>query len=228
MLQAFLGVISLAFTALPGLSYRIGRERGQSVKVHRGLRETALLLIPGLITTFAALALFGAIRGAEPAHTPDVGLLLREPGDYFRSHLPYVLGWMAGIVALASALGAVGGWLVTKGTRAFGGVPRSAWAQQFEERQKHEIYVHCFLTDGALVTGFLESYNSNPEETLERDICIRAPDFMHSPDGLRVEWEVDENEIAVISASQIRFLTVTAVAQEQSDGSGGEPVAPPS
>lgn len=210
MFETFFGLTILGLIVLPGVSYRTGRERGHQVRQFRGFRETAHLIFPGFAAAFIAVSLFGVYRAITPSHSPDVGLLLREPGEYFRENVPYLLGWMAAIV-VASCFGAYHiGKLISSGSKWDPDVPRSSWSEHLVSPfEGHPVYVQCHLIDGSVVAGFVRTFNDSLEETLERDICIRDPEFWGESGR---EWDTlgsQPIETVIISAAQIRVLTVT-------------------
>ncbi|WP_420639868.1 DUF6338 family protein [Candidatus Poriferisocius sp.] len=233
MTGAFTGLFALGLVVLPGISYRIAREfRHQehryAVKRYRGLRETALLLIPGLVFSFVGVAVFGAIRGIFPSHTPDVGLFLLAPGDYFRIHLPYMLGWIAGLVAISCALAYRVGKTITWRQERRGGTAQSSWADWLDPKSaKRSIaalggssvgssdenpgaypYVECLLTDGTLVTGFVMSFNEDYEESQDRDLCFVDPQVRQAGTAEEPLIQYDDETVLIVSASRIQFLTV--------------------
>jgi len=77
VIGAFTGVLALGLILVPGFSYRIGRESGResglAAKRPLGFRETALLIVPGFLATFAGLCVFAFIRAVRPSNTPDIG-----------------------------------------------------------------------------------------------------------------------------------------------------------
>ena len=113
MTGAFTGVLALGLVLVPGFSYRIGRESGRqsglAAKRPLGFRETALLIVPGFVATFAGLCVFAFIRAASPSHTPDIGLIADDPGQYLSDHLSYVFWWCAVVLGISSGLALLGG-----------------------------------------------------------------------------------------------------------------------
>lgn len=222
MLGAVYGVLALSLIILPGICYRTGREIRHRARLLQGFRETALLIFPGIVATFAGLVVFALIRWRTPDHTPDVGSFLREPGDYFRAHAPYLMGWIAGIELIACVGALLIGMAITRFLAKNRMTPRSAWSNHFFEKPGDNSFichVQCHLVDGAVISGTLFSFNEDLEETQDRDICIEDPVYrpsMTAPESL--EWNSDLfPSYAIVSAASIRFIVVTELLLGYSD-----------
>ena len=228
MVGAFTGIFALGLIVLPGISYRIGREYEFPARRIRGFRETALLIFPGIVTTFASLSLFGAWRALRPSNSPDVGELLREPGEYFQANVPYLLGWMAAILFVACCLAFSGGLLVTRRLGARDRIPKSSWADWLE-RGEHGDHIYCFLEGGVVISGFLAGANNGYEETRDRDICLFDPWYYSTPSADPVKWErdgvvhEDEAAVVIISARHVKFLIAVPILAHPSPPPGALP-----
>lgn len=74
----------------------------------------------------------------------------------------------------------------------------------------------CELTDGTYVGGTLWTYNATVEETLDREIALAAPISYRPSDGAEpVTFE--DVAIVTLSASRIKFMTVTYVDEDIED-----------
>ena len=221
MTGAFTGVLALGLVLVPGFSYRIGRESGRqsglAAKRPLGFRETALLIVPGFVATFAGLCVFAFIRAASPSHTPDIGLIADDPGQYLSDHLSYVFWWCAVVLGISSGLALLGGRAVAGWLDRHGRTQRSSWSDWLEHPEGDTV-VYCHLTDGSVVAGILLSFNEDYEETEERDLCLLDPWYWPSEDSderdERYEWYDD---IAIISASRIQFLRTSSVPEDEGD-----------
>lgn len=229
MTGAFTGVIALGFAVLSGFCYRIAREWEYQAKRVLGFRETALLLIPGLVFTFAGLAVFGAIRMGFPSHTPDVGALLRGSGEYARSNFPYLLGWTAGVIFIGCALATLGGWIATLAQKKLDRVPKPAWAATLDRTNEQEdVFIECILTDGSRVTGFVKSFNEDYEESQDRDIRIEVPSYYPPNGGGPILWTDEYEQMVIISASSILLIHTTYVPfDEIATAPSSAPAIPP-
>ncbi|MYL10230.1 MAG: hypothetical protein F4015_12360 [Acidimicrobiia bacterium] len=221
MIGAFTGVLALGLILVPGFSYRIGRESGResglAAKRPLGFRETALLIVPGFLATFAGLCAFAVIRAVRPSNTPDVGGIAENPGLYMSDHLSYVFWWCAVVLGIASGLAFFGGLTVTRWLVRQGRTQHSSWYDWLEHPDGDTV-VYCHLTDGSIVAGILLSFNEDYEETEERDLCLLDPWYWPPDDseerGERYEWYDD---IAIISASRIQFLRTSSVPEDESE-----------
>ena len=230
----------LALVLAPGLAYRVGRARRLPERKRRGAADSASLLVAGATSTALALWGFAALRGLVPAHTPDVGELMGAPRDYVAAHLPYVAAWATGIYALAFALAAAEGRFgllahLTASSRLGGrlrGISHEpAWWLAFKPDQAKELdrgpptggvtFVWCALTDGSYLGGQLRFFNSDTTENLDRDLLLRPPIryLAAASDGTRPSRPVDLPYVssAVVSASRIRYLTVSHLPVAASD-----------
>lgn len=223
MLGAVYGVLALSLIILPGICYRTGREIKHRARLLQGFRETALLIFPGIVATFAGLVVFALIRWCTPEHTPDVGMFLREPGDYFRTHAPYLMGWIAGIELIACLGALLVGMAITRFLAGNRMIPRSAWSNRFFEKPGDDSFichVQCHLVDGAVISGTLFTFNEDLEETQDRDICIEDPVYRMSMTAQEsLEWDSGLfPSYAIVSAANIRFIVVTELIVGYNDG----------
>ncbi|WP_419847445.1 DUF6338 family protein [Candidatus Poriferisocius sp.] len=233
MFGAFLSLVILGFIILPGISYRTGRELGRQTKGFPGFRETALLLFPGIVAVAGGLGVFAGIRAWFPDHTPNVGEFAEDYSGYFSDHYLYLLWW--GVLIMAgSCLGAFGfGKLITWIDDKRAMTIRSAWGNWLTYRwyrpKKEDRYgdkdtatfVECYLTDGSVIAGYVESFNAGLEETQERDICLHSimywpPDMDMDGPPLARGSESDtfsgpDPARAIISAKRINFMLVSYV-----------------
>ena len=146
MIVAFTGVLALGLILVPGFSYRIGRESGWesglAAKRPLGFRETALLIVPGFLATFTGLCVFAVIRAVSPSHTPDVGRIADDPGQYMSDHLSYVFWWCAVVLGIASVLAFLGGLTVTRWLVKRGRTQHSSWHDWLEHPVARRALVH--------------------------------------------------------------------------------------
>ena len=230
----------LALILAPGLAYRVGRERRLPERKRRGAADSASLLVAGATSAALALWTFAALRGLMPTHTPDVGKLIDNPGDYVSAHLPYVAAWATGIYAVAFVFAAAEGRfgllarlaaLSRLGGRVRGISHEPAWWLAFKPDQAENLdrdppaggatFVWCALTDGSYLGGQLRFFNSDATENLDRDLLLRPPIryLAAASAGTRPSQPVDLAYVSstVVSASRIRYLTVSHLPVAASD-----------
>ncbi|NUT52419.1 MAG: hypothetical protein HOV94_34775 [Saccharothrix sp.] len=200
------------------------------------MRETAQLVCVSLAADLVVLALFGVVRSRWPDHTPDVGRLVREPGEYLRSAYLSVAWWAVGLLAVAVFLAwAAGlGWArrllallpgVGPGVSAHESAT-SAWWLLFQDSPGRRVHLGCALDDGTYVSGWLASYNTSINETGDRDLTLAAP-IRHRAKGATEAVELPGTSALVVSARNVVMLFISY----QSDGRApgpAEPAAPPS
>ena len=71
------------------------------------------------------------------------------------------------------------------------------------------VYLECHLTDGSYVAGPLVWYNTDLEDSPDRDLVIGQPLTLLGPDGESTEGSPGAQ--AILSAREIRQILVTYV-----------------
>lgn len=213
-------VLFVAFLT-PGLLHYTQRRTLVPTGELSPLVETSTLIAISLATNLAALAMFGVLRSMTPEHTPDVGSLLRGPGEYVEDRFAYVVAWGAGLLALSCGLAIVAarwGWFRRTIVRAFAPVivNEPAWFHVFETTPQIPdgapayIYVGCDLKDGSYIAGRLAWYSTETSETADRDLVLAAP-ISRKVGGKA--FEVPGFERVILSAREVQRLYVTWVAE---------------
>jgi kynurenine formamidase len=129
-------------------------------------------------------------------------------------------------------------WHAETSARADGRVPafelsvllplagESSWWLLFHEYPRRSgtarVHVGCELTDGSRVSGTLQHYALQAEETRVRELALTAP-LHYRPPGSDTEHELTGTAVVALSARQIKFLTVAYrddVAEEATAGPG--------
>lgn len=104
------GVILFGVLLAPGFVALERHERFHAAEDRSGLREAALAVRTSVGSSLFVLLAFGILRSIVPTSTPDIGALVREPGDAFaRDYLSISLWGLAALV-LASCVAWV--WVV--------------------------------------------------------------------------------------------------------------------
>lgn len=232
MPSTLLGLAIFVICLAPGLVFITARQRvapQQSVSV---LRETAQLVCVSLVADFAVLALFGVARSVWPAHTPDVGRLVREPAEYLRQSYVSVTWWAVGLLALAALLTwAAGTGLPARLLRLPAGAPHesatSAWWLLFREEPDRRVHLGCALGDGSYVSGWLASYSTAVTETGDRDLTLSAPIRYRAKDA-REATVLEGTSAVVVSARNVVLMFVSYQATGRRAPGPAAPAAPPS
>jgi hypothetical protein len=181
--------------------------------------ETVLLGLTSFLCDAAALFVFGVLRVTIPDHTPDVGRLVRDGRTYFDAHYASVAWWALGLLTLACAFGFVLGRWPPRFAPIFADdiTFTSAWWDLFEQYPDSTVYVGCELNDGSYLGGELFTYNSDEDETGDRELALSSPITYRAAGDDPVELE-DVGAVSV-SARQIKFLTVSYLPVDDEDAS---------
>lgn len=207
MPDSLLGLFLFAFFLTPGIAFALAREAMYPRREVSAFRETALTVLVGVLCNLAVLGLFGAIRGVAPEHTPDVGRLITQPKSYIQDQLPYVTGWIVGLLGVSTTLAVM---LGTRVSPSLGRVVEgSAWYRMFNNQGDVIVYVGCLLDDGSYIAGDLFSYAEDVKETADRELVLTG-NIQHRPSGASDTSSMNVGA-AVVSARRIKILTVSYI-----------------
>jgi hypothetical protein len=218
--SSFTGLVLFVLLLAPGFTFAAQRERRAPRRQRSAFGETVLLGLTSFLCDVAALLVFAVVRAAAPDHTPDVGRLVRDGRTYFDAHYAYLGWWALGLLALACAFGFVLGRWPPKFAPVFADdiTFTSAWWDLFEQYRDSKVYVGCELEDGSYLGGELFTYNSDEDETENRELALSAP-ITYRPAGFDDEVELDDIGAVTVSARQIKFLTVSYLPVDDEDAS---------
>lgn len=231
MPSTLLGLAVFVICLAPGLAFIIARQRVAPQQTLSALRETAQLVCASLVADVVVLALFGIVRSAWPDHTPDVGRLVREPGEYLRAAYLSVAWWAVGLLAVAVLLAWTAGLGWWRRVLSFLPAVRpeaaphesgtSAWWLLFQDKPGRRVHLGCALDDGTYVSGWLASYNTSINESGDRDLTLAAP-IRFRAKGAAQAVELAGTSAVIISARNV----VTVFVSYQSAGPAPGPAAP--
>lgn len=200
-------IIFWAFLTPGYLSYiqRQGRVPQRSLSP---LVEVATFLSVSLATDLLALGAFSLIRLCLPTHTPNIRLLLSQGSKYIDPRIGYVAAWSIGILITSCTLAiVVGRWpprLVKRMAPVI--IDASAWYHIFEAVPSGcSVYVGCDLIDGTYVSGFLEWFNTDVDESEERDLVLGEPIIVRA-NGVQSTTDFQR---MILSARNISRLSVS-------------------
>lgn len=210
MPSSLTGLVLFVLLLAPGFTYAAQRERRAPRRQRSAFGETVLLGLTSFLCDVAALGVFAILRVALPDHTPDLGRLLRDGRTYFDANYAYIGWWALGLLALACAFGFVLGRWPPPFTPVFADDIQftSAWWDLFQQYPDSEVYVGCELEDGSYLGGALFTYNSDEDESENRELALSAP-ITYRPAGTNEETLIDDVGAVSVSARQIKFMTVT-------------------
>ena len=219
---------------LPGFGYLVGKERHGTERHTSPFRETVAIVAASVTSELAVLGLFAAIRALFPSWTPDVGAVIRHGGGaYAASHYRSLA--TLGLILLAASTGVA--YLATVPRfRPFARVPVigayphdstvSGWWVLFEKwrvirktvpgkkpgktrevKVIRNVKAGCLLDDGSYVSGWLASFNNSADDSLDRDLVLKAPIEVR-PKGAPEPIQHPSASAASIPASRIVTLFV--------------------
>lgn len=187
MPDTFVGLVLFLAFLTPGLVFTLVRERRRPQRELSAFRETAQTVLVGLLCNSLTLLAFSAIRLLAPDLTPDVGDFVRSPSVHFQEHFAFNLWWAAGLLLFSCILGAVLGrtsrikvpiirWSkphVKLRQMELGSIHfESAWYRLLHHSDDEVVVCACFLDDGGWVSGYVQSYSTEVEETADREIVL--------------------------------------------------------
>jgi hypothetical protein len=216
------GLVLFVLLLAPGFVFAAQRERRTPRRRRSTFAETVLLGVTSFLCDVSALLVFAVLRTTIPDHTPDVGRLVREGRDYFDANFAYIAWWALGLLALACAFGFVLGRWPPRFAPIFANdiTFTSAWWDLFEQYPDSTVYVGCELNDGSYLGGELFTYNSDEEETADRELALSAP-ITYRAAETDEPVELEDVGAVSVSAGQIKFMTVSylpvADADEESE-----------
>lgn len=158
-------------------------------------------------------------------HTPDIALLIRDPHSYIlldNSRLVYLVAWAALLILLSSALSAAFayrlGFLDYLSRRFAPAVTDvSGWYRVFdtEAPENSTVYVMCELVDGSYAAGDLAWYNTDPEDSPDRDLILAPPLTLLNPQGEDLGIPVER---VILSARDMRQIYVVYAPTQERPG----------
>lgn len=219
------GVVIFGMLLAPGLCYSAARRLAYPERDKSPLRETAGTVFVSLLCLLASLALCGGVRTLWPHVTPDVGRFVQAPGGYFQGHYLEVALWAVGFVLLASLVAAALAWYTPSPQRPhFNSAWRElfvcGWFKAFEEdepnwvsrHRSHDgpgtVFVGCELADGTHLSGVLNSYSTESDETSDREVTL-VPPILYRPKGCDRALPLEHAGMVSVSARHIKFVTAT-------------------
>jgi hypothetical protein len=210
---------------VPGFVQYVQRRRRVPQRSLSPLVETATLLTTSLLTNAIVLALFGVFRSVWPGHSPDVRRIFVYGGSYSYPRLGYLGVWTLGLLAASCTLAALIGApprFLRPLSRRFAPliVDTTSWVQAFDEAPEGTaVFVGCDLRDGTYISGYLDWFSTELEETGDRDLLLAAPiTVKRGPEPEDIEFPR-----VVVSARDIVRLYASYVPQEVAESAPDAP-----
>src|SRR4051812_31657216 len=212
------GLLLFVLYLVPGFLYVTQRRARTPQPSVSPLVETANLVTVSTFTNLLAVLLFGVVRYAMSAHTPDPRRMVVDGWSYTQYRLPYVGLWAIGLLGVSSAAAFILGrrprW-IERFSVGFAPsiVDISAWYQAFEDGPPDcYVFVGCDLRDGSYVDGLLDWYSTEVAETADRDLLLAEP-IRYRAAGTADAVPVADFSRLILSARDISRLYVTFLSE---------------
>jgi hypothetical protein len=221
--SSLFGLVLFVATLSPGFVYVLRTERVVPAATLSAFRETIRVVFASIACLTVSVLVFAVLRALLPRGTPDVHGLVADPSAYAKIHYVQLTWWTAGLLLLATLLGAAAGdrrvrafarrassWTAVRRIAGHDGTDIadvSAWYNAFRTLKRSPegpTLVGVKLSDGTYVTGTLVSWSSSTKEDGDREIVLTAP-LDVSENG--VTKPIDAH-LTVIAARNIQRLDV--------------------
>lgn len=234
-----LGIVLFATLLVPGFIHRETRRTLRPLRASRtGFEQTIEIVSVSLLANLIVGMLVVVARTIDDVeeHTPDLNELLRDFEGYTLNGSPertaYVLAWFAAYVvacaAFAFALAQVGRSPDSRAGRLMQNLtgpirPGSSWSWVFVAQvpRGSSVWVGCRLDDGRYVSGPLDYFSADADETADRELTIADPVFVSAAGEVDAESGITRT---VLSARHIVRLDVSYLDRPQPPDA--EPPAP--
>ena len=221
MPSTLVGLLVAVYLLIPGYCYHAARRRTVPTRPVSTVIEGANLLVVAMVANTSMLVLYGALQGVPwiRGHSPSIVHLLRDAEGYLlqsNARLAWVGGWSVALLAGASALAVAFAhrlWPIEPFVKRFAPAlsDESVWHRYFfiGAPKDSYVYLESHLNDGSYVAGPLVWYNTDLEDSSDRDLVIGQPLTLLGPDGEPIEGSPGAQ--AILSAREIRQILVTYV-----------------
>ena len=238
MPSTLIGLIIAVYVLIPGYCYYAVRRRLIPIRRVTTLVDAGNAIFVATITNTLILTVYGVTQVLPwiRDHSPNVVQLLRNPEDYLlhsNSRLAYVGMWAVLLLVGSSILAIV---------FALRSVPhrrqprintiRKWWDERYPARvtdvsvwdyhfhhvapDDSEIYLECHLHNGSYVAGTLAWYNTDIDDSPDRDLVLSRPLTVTSADGSELV-EQGHHQQAILSAREISEMIVTYISSAAID-----------
>jgi len=208
------GLLLFVGFLVPGFVYHAQRRARVPQRALSALVETANLVTVSTATNAVVLVAFGLYRTWQPRHSPDVRRVVFEPARYVSENLGYVAAWGCALLLASSVLALILGVrpkLVARFSARFAPsiVDVSAWYFVFESGDPDDyVLVGCDLRDGSYVSGLLDWYSTEVQETADRDFAV-GPPIRYRPSGESEDRTIEGFQRLIVSAREVVRMYVS-------------------
>jgi len=192
------GLLVFIVTLLPGFVFITIYTWDRPRRRASALEQTAAIVLASVLTEAVTASLFALVRANPRIAAPGLDLLIREPDKH--------LGWVAGLLAVSSALAGLAAYLMRR--RKIHPALMSSWWTLFHEWQRNDeytsTYIQCELDDGSCVTGVLGDWDTIEEDSPDRDLILGSP-ITYRPRG---DHEFHPHPVSVVCISAGRIVAM--------------------
>lgn len=200
------GLLLFLALLLPGFVYTAIVRRNRPEYRPSALHEIAAVALASVLSELVVLGGFAVVNAVRPSWTPDVRAFIAQPSAYVAEHYLTVFSWAAGLLFAAGLLAAGAAAAVQKLP-----VHRSlvsSWWTLFKDWYPDTIRtVQCELDNGSYVEGVLADWNSQAEDSPDRDLILVGP-IRYRPAG-SVDYQPHPASAVCVAARNIRAMFVT-------------------
>lgn len=213
-------IVFFALLVLPGIPYLEVRRRQRSNLERSAFRETVNVVVVGLIADTVVLFAAWLVATIWPAVGIDVSALLTDASVYLANHYVRIGLWLVVVLAVAAVASWGAGHLVNKKLSTHP-ANMSSWELVFNFwRDDQPTLVGCELDNGGWVQGQLASSNIDATDIADRDLVLAQP--LHAIEPGKTQLQPIDGSVLVVSARNIRTLTVTYLAKDPAALATGE------
>lgn len=216
------GLLLFVALLLPGFVYTAIVRRERPDYRPSALHEIAAVALASVLSELTVLGAFAVIHAVRPSWTPDIRTLIDQPRDYVSEHYLAVFAWAAGLLLAAGLLAAALAAAVQK-LPVHRSIVSSWWTLFKDWFPDTTRTVQCELDDGSYVEGTLADWNSQAEDSPDRDLILVGP-IRYRPAGSDRYYEHPVSTVCV-AARNIRTMFVAysdeAISARPSSGAVG-------
>lgn len=234
MPSTLLGLLIFVYVLIPGYCYYAVRKRLTPIRRVTSIVDAANVLFVAMVTNALMLMVYGILKAIPwiRERSPSTVDLVRDSKQYLLqddSRLAYLSIWAATLLlgstvlavlfavrsvpnAKTQRVGVIGKLWERYPTRV---IDVSVWDYYFHHLAPDDsiIYLECHLHDNSYAAGVLAWYNTDIDDSPDRDLVLARPLTVINAVGSERVQDVFE-QLIVLSARDIRMIIVTYVARD--------------
>ena len=182
------GLIALVFLLTPGFLYVLADENRRLPAQRTAFNETSRVVVASIGSLVLTALAFLAWEWLAPWTVVHIDQLVEDPSRYFDAHpVRSALGALAifiGVCAIAFSFGKWGQGLLHT---VFSGPHKRqvSWNSLFKRPELEDLraVATCYLKSGEVLRGYVETYTTDPIESLDRSLVLGPPIVFGPPSG---------------------------------------------